>query len=239
MSIPTTTFLLNKIEKNEQANHPQYMQPAVFYGPGQQGFIPAAGQRSGLAFPPQPGMVMAGIPGGRPGQYPGPFPGQQGGRGVGANQQVPPNFAQGIPVGAMQGGPGGIPNGLGYPQAMTQVQAFGRGAGGRGQVPGIPPNVGHGVRGPGFGQGRGGIPIQGQLGRPGQGGRGQVPATGGREQVAPSGLTIQDLSNAPPTQQKQMLGEALYPRIQGQKPELAGKITGMLLEMDNAELISL
>lgn len=217
------------------AGMPQpYMQPAVFYGPGQQGFIPAAGQRGGLAFPPQPGMVM-GIPGGRPGQYPAPFPGQQGGRGVGANQQVPPNFAQGIPMGAMQG-PGGIPNGMGYPQAMAQVQAFGRGAGGRGQVPGMPPNMG--VRGPGYGQGRGGVPVQGQLGRPGQG-RGQNAAAGGREEVAAGGLTIQALSNAPPAQQKQMLGEALYPKIQAQKPELAGKITGMLLEMDNAELISL
>ena len=87
------------------------MQPAVFYGPGQQGFIPAGGQRGGMPFPAQPGMVM-GIPGGRPGQYPGPFPGQQGGRGMGPNQQMPPNFAQGMPMG-MQG-PGGLPNGMGY-----------------------------------------------------------------------------------------------------------------------------
>lgn len=223
------------------------MQPSVFYGPGQQGFLPGnAGQR-GLAFAPQPGMVMAGIPGGRPNQYPGAFPGQQGGRGMGnPNQQLPQNFGQGLPMGAMQGGPGGIPNGMAYPQAMAQVQAFGRGAGGRGQVPqGIPPNMGNvpGMRaGPGFGQGRGGVPLpQGQI-RPGQGGRGQnapVPAGPGREEAAPGGLTIQTLSAAPPQQQKQMLGEALYPKIQAQQPELAGKITGMLLEMDNAELLGL
>jgi polyadenylate-binding protein len=47
------------------------------------------------------------------------------------------------------------------------------------------------------------------------------------------------LSAAPPGQQKQMLGEALYPKIHEMQPELAGKITGMLLEMDNSELINL
>jgi polyadenylate-binding protein len=34
-----------------------------------------------------------------------------------------------------------------------------------------------------------------------------------------------------------MLGERLFPLIQGMYPDLAGKITGMLLEIDNAELL--
>jgi len=55
----------------------------------------------------------------------------------------------------------------------------------------------------------------------------------------PVGVDMSTLSQAPPPQQKQMLGEALYPKIHEQQPELAGKITGMLLEMDNAELINL
>ncbi|KAJ3819794.1 polyadenylate binding protein [Lentinula raphanica] len=47
------------------------------------------------------------------------------------------------------------------------------------------------------------------------------------------------LANASPMEQKQMLGEQIYMRIAGSQPELAGKITGMLLEMDNTELIQL
>lgn len=36
-----------------------------------------------------------------------------------------------------------------------------------------------------------------------------------------------------------MLGEMIFPKISAIQPELAGKITGMLLEMDNAELVNL
>ena len=41
----------------------------------------------------------------------------------------------------------------------------------------------------------------------------------------------------PPQEQKQMLGERLFPLIQGMYPELATKITGMLLEIDNSKLV--
>jgi polyadenylate-binding protein len=50
-------------------------------------------------------------------------------------------------------------------------------------------------------------------------------------------LTASMLAAAPPQEQKQMLGERLFPVIQTMYPELAGKITGMLLEIDNSELL--
>mmetsp|Transcript_27174 Transcript_27174/g.32971 ORF Transcript_27174/g.32971 Transcript_27174/m.32971 type:complete len:677 (-) Transcript_27174:332-2362(-) len=52
-------------------------------------------------------------------------------------------------------------------------------------------------------------------------------------------LTTATLAAAAPEQQKQMLGERLFPLVQRLQPELAGKITGMLLEMDNTELLLL
>jgi len=50
-------------------------------------------------------------------------------------------------------------------------------------------------------------------------------------------LTASMLAAAQPQEQKQMLGERLFPLIQRIHSELAGKITGMLLEMDNSELL--
>jgi hypothetical protein len=52
-------------------------------------------------------------------------------------------------------------------------------------------------------------------------------------------LTAANLAKAAEPQQKQMLGERLYPLIERSQPELAAKITGMLLELDNSELLLL
>lgn len=75
-----------------------------------------------------------------------------------------------------------------------------------------------------------------------------VPAQGGAQNAAPNAsqainvpgqepLTTGMLAAAQPQEQKQMLGERLYPLIHSMHPEWAGKITGMLLEIDNAELL--
>ena len=50
-------------------------------------------------------------------------------------------------------------------------------------------------------------------------------------------LTASMLAAARPQEQKQMLGERLFPLIQTMHSNLAGKITGMLLEIGNSELL--
>lgn len=207
----------------------QFMQPPVFYAAGQQpGFIPQGGR--GMPFP-QPGM---GMPGGRPGQFPG-YP-QQGGRG--GPQQMPPN---------MYNMPGQFPPQFGQPgtpqfmAAMQQAQQAalggGRGGpqGGRGNA-GMPPNN------------VAGFPPnnrQGGMGRGNNRGANNNNNAGANNQAAartsenPTSALQAQISGAPPAQQKQMLGEMIFPKIQAINGELAGKITGMLLEMDNSELINL
>jgi len=86
-----------------------------------------------------------------------------------------------------------------------------------------------------------------QQGRPGQ----RMPQQQQQmmpQQMAPQAALIQQgqepltasaLASATNEQQKQMLGERLFPLIQQSHQELAGKITGMLLEMDNSELLHL
>ncbi|KAI8496450.1 hypothetical protein Bbelb_257490 [Branchiostoma belcheri] len=52
-------------------------------------------------------------------------------------------------------------------------------------------------------------------------------------------LTAAILATLPPQEQKQMLGERIFPIVQVSHPKLAGKITGMLLEIDNDELLKM
>jgi len=61
--------------------------------------------------------------------------------------------------------------------------------------------------------------------------------------ASPERMTVQELikflSSAPPETAKQVIGERLYPLVLAEQPAQAAKITGMLLEMDNGELIHL
>ena len=106
-------------------------------------------------------------------------------------------------------------------------------------------------RGPG-GRGRGG-PLPGR-GGPNQqqikfnqqarnaGGAPPGPGQPPQQQAPPpdgGALTASALASASPEMQKNMIGERLYPLIHQSQPDLAGKITGMLLEMDNSELLHL
>eukprot|EP00250_Pteridium_aquilinum_P008845 c18253_g1_i1 orf=370-2313(+) len=65
------------------------------------------------------------------------------------------------------------------------------------------------------------------------------PAVGASGQPTNPAELSSLLANASPGQQKQMLGERLFPLVQQLQFNLAGKITGMLLEMDNSELLLL
>eukprot|EP00928_Gymnodinium_smaydae_P021620 TRINITY_DN18459_c0_g1_i1.p2 TRINITY_DN18459_c0_g1~~TRINITY_DN18459_c0_g1_i1.p2 ORF type:complete len:124 (-),score=36.48 TRINITY_DN18459_c0_g1_i1:103-474(-) len=89
-------------------------------------------------------------------------------------------------------------------------------------------------------------------GKPGMGPMGAMAGKGMPQQQVPqqaqaqapaqqpsSSLNAAALAAAPPAVQKQMIGEKLYPMIAKAQPELAGKITGMMLEMDNSELLIL
>jgi polyadenylate-binding protein len=67
-------------------------------------------------------------------------------------------------------------------------------------------------------------------------------APAGRAPVSPQpqpALTAAALANAGPEEQKQMLGEAIYPKIAAQHADLAGKLTGMILELPISELLHL
>ncbi|TBU65796.1 hypothetical protein BD310DRAFT_837014 [Dichomitus squalens] len=197
-----------------------YLNGPMYYPPGPGAYPPPGGR--GMMGYGQPGMLPP-----RPRYAP--------------NNQVP----AGIPIPAPYGQAppqayGGIP---GYPRAPRGPPPAGRGG------PPADPNSP-----PVNGAPRGNAPQGAAANRPPAGG--QPPAarapTANRLQArqappaavaAPTGevptITAAALANASPMEQKQMLGEVIYMKIAPSQPELAGKITGMLLEMDNTELLHL
>ncbi|KAJ4416822.1 Protein phosphatase PP2A regulatory subunit B [Gnomoniopsis sp. IMI 355080] len=203
----------------------QFGMPPMYY---QQPGFPGGGR--GMPY----GMPMGGGQAGRQGQFPGGFPGQAGGRGM--PPQMPPNMFL----------PGNFPPGA-YnqptnPQYLAAIQQIGHQAAalaGRGQ----PARGPQGMAGMPGGNMAGGMPGRGNMGNRfpgGPQGRGGPPAPMGVPGDLNSTSLLQNqLANAAPGAQKQLLGEAIFPKIQVIQPELAGKITGMLLEMDNQELVNL
>lgn len=66
----------------------------------------------------------------------------------------------------------------------------------------------------------------------------QAPVQPVQAESGSTELTAQMLAQAQPSEQKQMLGERIYPLVSDQVgPDQAGKVTGMLLEIDNSELL--
>jgi len=196
-------------------------------------------------------------PGGMPGMYPPQGPAvfypmqQQGGRGQMAYYQPQGQMGQmgGQPRRfPQQGGKGGqqfqnpgqgymVQNPGGAPQRQNRQSH-------RGQNRGAP------QAGKGGGRGKGGAPAPagGRAGQQFQQGARNVPPAPPAPAPAPaaaapsaSGDFAAQLAAVPPEQQKMLLGERLFPLID-KHPEVqdqAGKITGMLLDMDTHELLHL
>ncbi|KIJ44027.1 hypothetical protein M422DRAFT_168750 [Sphaerobolus stellatus SS14] len=208
-----------------------FMNAPLYYPPGPGGFPPQG--RGMMGYPPQPGM-MPPRPRYAPGaqQIPGmPVPAPYGQPPQGYN--MPPNYPP--PRGAPGPRPPNAPRGATSPTS-TAPRGIPNGA--------PPPNGAPAARPAGQTLPPGGIPsTRNPAGAPAnRGAAKRTPAP----QITPSALatdvptiTSQTLNAAGPTEQKQMLGEVIYMKIAPAQPELAGKITGMLLEMDNNELLTL
>ncbi|XP_060918284.1 polyadenylate-binding protein 4 isoform X2 [Labrus mixtus] len=136
---------------------------------------------------------------------------QQGGRGQGGFQGIPNSLRQPGPRGNLRHmSPGNTQGPRAAGQAMAPRPSMGVPGGPRA----MPPyKYATGVRNPNP-QAQPAVHVQGQ-----------------------EPLTASMLAAAPPQEQKQMLGERLFPLIQSMHANLAGKITGMLLEIDNSELL--
>ncbi|XP_020500716.1 polyadenylate-binding protein 4 isoform X1 [Labrus bergylta] len=145
---------------------------------------------------------------------------QQGGRGQGGFQGIPNSLRQPGPRGNLRHMSPGSTQG---PRAAGQAMAPRPSMGVPGGPRAMPPyKYATGVRNPNPQVVQ---PIALQQAQPAVHVQGQEP------------LTASMLAAAPPQEQKQMLGERLFPLIQSMHANLAGKITGMLLEIDNSELL--
>merc|ERR1740121_3186982 len=118
------------------------------------------------------------------------------------------------------------------PQQMQQAQAMMMG--GKGGMPGP-----MGARGPMPGMPQMGMMRPGMGMMPGMMPGGMRPGMMPQQMPRPAAAQPPAPAAAPPSVQKQMIGEKLFPMIAKYQPELAGKITGMMLEMDNSELLIL
>jgi len=226
---------------------PQQMMPRPrAWGPGQPG--PQGGPQG---YPGGPMMPGQGYPG-------------MGGQPTMAGMQRPPRQPrQGGPGGPPTGPQGQMMQGQPMPgQGPTGPRPNGPPMQGMPMMPGQP-----GMSGPGGPMARPGAPMVGPNGQPTMAGMAGMPPQGApRPSVprpgykytpqarnapgpgpapgaSPAGpkppLTAGVLASMPPAEQKRTLGEALFPQIASQTSNYAGKVTGMLLEMDNTELLHL
>jgi len=201
------------------------MIPQVMYGPpsGPMFYAPA-GPGMGRQFPMYPQMMP---PMGRGYGPRGPFPGP-----MGPGPRAPSGSYAVMPVNPMAPGMAGN-RGPRPPRAPQQGGVPGQAQQGapRMQQGGQPQRQGGAAGGPRQG---------GQRYNDNRGGQKPRGPEGGAAVVNPQApLNASQLASAPAELQKQMIGERLFPLIAVKQPELAGKITGMLLEMDNAELLEL
>merc|ERR1719396_215919 len=70
-------------------------------------------------------------------------------------------------------------------------------------------------------------------------GANQVPLGGQQESGNGTASLAAQLAQASPDQQRIIIGEALYPLVEAVEPTAAAKVTGMLLEMDQSEVLHL
>ncbi|KAL7206485.1 hypothetical protein ACSBR2_019242 [Camellia fascicularis] len=187
------------------------MYPPGGPGLGQQIFY---GQAPPAIIPPQPGFGYQQqlVPGMRPGGGP-----------------IPNFFVPMVQQGQRPGGrrAGGVPGQQGQqPVPLMQQQMLPRG-----RVYRYPPGRGMpDVSMPGVAGGMLSIPYD----------MGGMPLRdGGMSQPIPIGALATALANASPADQRTMLGENLYPLVEQLEPEMAAKVTGMLLEMDQTEVLHL